>query len=102
MPDENEKKKIRKTGSIIVRVNHDERAVIDDKIAKAGYKSASAFIRDYLAREKPKVKAEIRPDTFAIQRELMNLSRMIKGNASKLEVMTKVAQIYRLSISGAL
>lgn len=98
------KKEVRqkKTGSIIVRVSEEERAIIDAKIAEAGYKSASAFIRDYLAREKPKAKADIRPDALEMQRQLMSLSSMISGNAGKHELMSKIAELYRLAISGAL
>lgn len=95
-------KKQRKTGTIIVRVNDEERAIIDTKIAEAGYKSASAFIRDYLAREKPKAKADIRPDALEMQRQLMALSSMISGSASKQELMSKIAELYRLAIAGAL
>lgn len=98
----NVEKKQRKTGSIIVRVSEDERGIIDAKIAEAGYKSASAFIRDYLAREKPKNKADIRPDSLEMQRQLMSLSNMINGGSSKHELMSKIAELYRLAISGAL
>ncbi|HDZ55283.1 MAG TPA: hypothetical protein ENI17_07940 [Pseudomonas xinjiangensis] len=91
-------KKQRKTGAIIIRVNDEERQVIDDKVAAAGYKSTSAYVRDYIAREKPKLKTEISPKTLEMQRELMALSSLLNSKADRSIMMSKVAALYKLAM----
>ena len=91
-------KKERKTGTIIIRVNNEERKVIDEKVATAGYESASAYVRDYIARETPKLKTEISPKTLEMKRELMSMSALLNSNAEKSVLMSKVAVLYKLAM----
>lgn len=93
-------KKRTKDGAFIVRVSETDRATIDAKVEEAGYKSRSAFVRDYIAKAKLKPKASITNDVFSIQRELMNLASMINNNESKDKLIEQIKTISNYNIGG--
>ncbi len=90
----------RKTGTFIVRVSAAEREVIDAKVDEAGYRSVSAYVRDYIAREKPKAKIEA--SARLLQIELNRLALMIQKQEPKENLLAQIRRICQATIGGAL
>lgn len=88
----------KKSSTFIVRVNDEERAIIDQKVKDAGYKSVSAYVRDYIAREQPKAKAEINPKSLEIITGLMTLSSLLNSSASSDVINRKIAELSKLAM----
>lgn len=88
----------KKSSTLIVRVNEEERAIIDQKVKEAGYKSASAYVRDYIAREQPKAKAEINPKSLEIITGLMALSSLLNSNAPREQLNSKIGELSKLAM----
>lgn len=89
----------RKEGTFIVRVSAAEREVIDAKVNEAGYKSVSAYVRDYIAREKPKAKIEA--SARIVQIELNKLALMIQKGAHKEALLAQIRRICTATMGGA-
>jgi len=90
----------RKEGTFIVRVSAAEREVIDAKVNEAGYKSVSAYVRDYIAREKPKAKIEA--SARIVQIELNKLALMIQKGEAKEALLAQIRRICQATLGGAL
>ncbi len=91
-----------KDGSFIVRVSLEERQKIQEKVDEAGYKSASAFVRDYIANSKPKQKVSISLDVMSFQKELMNLASMINAARPKDELIRQIKILSTITLGGAI
>lgn len=87
-----------KESRITFRLNKSEREMLDTKIAEAGYKSAGAFIRDFVATGQ--VKPKVGQDVVQIARELMNLASMINADRPGRELLEKVKYIAQVNLGG--
>ncbi len=92
--------KEKRDGTFIVRVSAAEREVIDAKVDQAGYRSVSAYVRDYIAREKPKAKIEA--SARIVQIELNKLAIMIQKGAPKEALLAQIRRICQATLGGAL
>ena len=86
----------KKDARITIRFSRPEMDILYSKITEAGYKSAGAFIRDYVAngKMKPKVGVEV----VQIARELMHLASMINAEQSNIELLEQVKHIARINV----
>lgn len=89
----------KRDGTFIVRVSTSERAAIDAKVDEAGYKSVSAYVRDYIAREKPKTKIEA--SARIVQIELNKLAMMIQKQEPKENLLAQIRRICTATLGGA-
>lgn len=87
-----------KESRITIRLNENELETLNTKIAEAGYKSAGAFIRDYVANGQ--VKPKVTQDVVQIARELMNLASMINADRPGSELLEKVKYIAQVNLGG--
>ena len=83
---------------ITLRLNNTELDTLNAKVAEAGYKSAGAFIRDYIANGQ--VKPKVTQDVVQISRELMNLASMINADRPGCELIEKVKYIAQVNLGG--
>ena len=88
--------KQKKDARITIRFSRPEMDILYSKITEAGYKSAGAFIRDYVAngKMKPKIGVEV----VQIARELMHLASMINAEQSNIELLEQVKHIARINV----
>ena len=87
-----------KESRITLRLNKTELDTLNVKIAEAGYKSAGAFIRDFVARGH--VKPKVTQDVVQIAKELMNLASMINADRPGSELLEKVKYIAQVNLGG--
>lgn len=87
-----------KESRITFRLNETELAALNAKVAEAGYKSAGAFIRDYVSNGQ--VKPKVTQDVVQIARELMNLASMINADRPGCELLEKVKYIAQVNLGG--
>lgn len=90
--------KLKKEARINFRLNESELEALNAKVAEAGYKSAGAFIRDYVANGQ--VKPKVTQDVVQIARELMNLASMINADRPGCELLEKVKHIAQINLGG--
>jgi hypothetical protein len=90
----NIEKQIKET-RITFRLNKFELDTLNSKMTEAGYKSAGAFIRDFIANGQ--VKPKVGHDVVQIARELMNLASMIHANRPGSELLEKVKYIAQVN-----
>lgn len=88
----------KKESRITLRLNKAELDTLNAKVAEAGYKSAGAFIRDYVANGQ--VKPKVTQDVVQIARELMNLASMINADRPGSELLAKVKHITQVNLGG--
>ncbi|WP_138738314.1 plasmid mobilization protein [Pseudomonas sp. FSL W7-0098] len=90
--------KQKKDARITIRFSKSELESLYSKMVDAGYKSAGAFIRDFVVNNntKPKVSA----DVVQIARELMNLASMINDERTNIELIEKVKHIANINVGG--
>jgi len=87
-----------KESRITFRLNESELATLNAKVAEAGYKSAGAFIRDFVATGQ--VKPKVGQDVVQIARELMSLASMINADRPGSELLEKVKHIAQVNLGG--
>lgn len=87
-----------KESRITFRLNESELATLNAKVAEAGYKSAGAFIRDFVATGQ--VKPKVGQDVVQIARELMSLASMINADRPGSELLEKVKNIAQVNLGG--
>ena len=87
-----------KESRITFRLNKSELEMLEAKITEAGYKSAGAFIRDFVASGQ--VKPKVTQDVVQIARELMNLASMINADRPGCELLEKVKHIAQINLGG--
>jgi len=87
-----------KEAMISFRLNRSELDTLNAKMAEAGYKSASAFIRDFVANGQ--VKSKVSQDVVQIAKELMNLASMINADRPGSELLEKVKYIAQVNLGG--
>ncbi|EJM62364.1 hypothetical protein PMI30_04681 [Pseudomonas sp. GM50] len=92
----NEKKN--KESRITFRLNESELETLNTKIAEAGYQSAGAFIRDFVANGQ--VKPKVGQNVVQIARELMKLASMINADRPGCELLEKVKYIAEVNLGG--
>jgi hypothetical protein len=92
----NEKKN--KEYRITFRLNESELETLNTKIAEAGYQSAGAFIRDFVANGQ--VKPKVGQNVVQIARELMKLASMINADRPGCELVEKVKYITEVNLGG--
>lgn len=90
--------KQKKETRITFRLNKSELDTLNAKMTEAGYKSASAFIRDFVASGQ--VKPKVTQDVVQIARELMNLASMINADRPGCELLEKVKHIAQINLGG--
>lgn len=83
---------------ITFRLNKSELDTLNSKMTEAGYKSAGAFIRDYVANGQ--VKPKVTQDVVQIACELMNLASMINTDRPGSELLEKVKYIAQVNLGG--
>lgn len=83
---------------ITFRLNKSELDTLNSKMTEAGYKSAGAFIRDYVANGQ--VKPKVTQDVVQIACELMNLASMINADRPGSELLEKVKYIAQVNLGG--
>ena len=84
-----------KKPSLTIRLTQEEKDLAKAKADRAGYKTLSAFFRDYVINEEPKEKISISPDTFEIMSALTQLSAEInRGTTRPLanELISKISK----------
>lgn len=91
-------KRQNKETRITFRLNKSELDTLNARMAEAGYKSASAFIRDFVASGQ--VKPKVSQDVVQIARELMNLASMINADRPGSELLEKVKYIAQVNLGG--
>ncbi|WP_137163403.1 plasmid mobilization protein [Pseudomonas asiatica] len=94
----NEQVKQNKESRITIRLSKSELEILESKMSQAGYKSAGAFIRDFVANGQ--VKPKLSGDVVQIARELMNLASMINAERPGSELLEKVKHIARINVGG--
>lgn len=72
-----------KKPSLTIRLTQEEKDLAKNKADRAGYKTLSAFFRDYVINEEPKEKISISPDTFEIMSALTQLSAEINRGTTR-------------------
>ncbi|MCS4061704.1 ribbon-helix-helix domain-containing protein [Pseudomonas putida] len=87
-----------KDSRITIRLTRSELQTLETKMTEAGYKSASSFIRDFVASGQ--VKPKISQDVVQIARELMNLASMINADRPGSELLEKVKYIAQVNLGG--
>lgn len=87
-----------KESRITFRLNKSELEMLEAKITEAGYKSAGAFIRDFVANGQ--VKPKVGQDVVQIARELMSLASMINADRPGSELLEKVKYIAQVNLRG--
>lgn len=87
-----------KESRITFRLNKSELEMLETKITEAGYKSAGAFIRDFVASGQ--VKPKVGQDVVQIARELMSLASMINADRPGSELLEKVKYIAQVNLRG--
>ncbi|MEN5141131.1 ribbon-helix-helix domain-containing protein [Pseudomonas juntendi] len=87
-----------KDSRITIRLTKSELQALEAKMTEAGYKSASAFIRDFVASGQ--VKPKVTQDVVQIARELMNLASMINADLPGSELLEKVKYIAQVNLEG--
>ena len=90
--------KLKKEARINFRLNESELEALNAKVAEAGYKSAGAFIRDYVANGQ--VKPKVTQDVVQIARELISLASMINADRPGCELLEKVKHIAQINLGG--
>ena len=90
--------KQKKETRITFRLNKSELDNLNAKMTEAGYKSASAFIRDFVASGQ--VKPKDTQDVVQLARELMNLASMINADRPGSELLEKVKYIAQVNLGG--
>ncbi|UUC20565.1 ribbon-helix-helix domain-containing protein [Pseudomonas asiatica] len=93
-----EQVKQNKESRITIRLSKSELETLEAKMSQAGYKSAGAFIRDFVANGQ--VKPKLSSDVVQIARELMNLASMINAERPGSELLEKVKHIARINVGG--
>ncbi|WP_217191295.1 ribbon-helix-helix domain-containing protein [Pseudomonas shirazica] len=83
---------------VTIRLTRSELQILEAKMTEAGYKSASAFIRDFVANGQ--VKPKVTQDVVQIARELMNLASMINSDRPGSELREKVKYIAQVNLEG--
>ena len=91
-------KRQNKESRITLRLNKTELDAMNAKVVEAGYKSAGAFIRDFVANGQ--VKPKVGQDVVQIARELMNLASMINADRPGSELLEKVKYIAQVNLGG--
>ncbi len=87
-----------KDSRVTIRLTKSELQILEAKMTEAGYKSASAFIRDFVASGQ--VKPKVSQDVVQIARELMNLASMINADRPGCELLEKVKYIAQVNLEG--
>ncbi|GLH32725.1 hypothetical protein BR1R5_21120 [Pseudomonas sp. BR1R-5] len=87
-----------KDSRITIRLTKSELQILEAKMTEAGYKSASAFIRDFVASGQ--VKPKVSQDVVQIARELMNLASMINADRPGSQLLEKVKYIAQVNLEG--
>ena len=88
----------KKDARITIRFSRPEMDILYSKITEAGYKSAGAFIRDFVANGQ--VKPKVGQDVVQIARELMSLALMINADRPGSELLEKVKYIAQVNLRG--
>lgn len=87
-----------KDSRVTIRLSRSELQMLEAKMTEAGYKFASAFIRDFVATGQ--VKPKVTQDVVQIARELMNLASMINADRPGSELLEKVKCIAQVNLEG--
>lgn len=87
-----------KDSRVTIRLTKSELQILEAKMTEAGYKSASAFIRDFVASGQ--VQPKVTQDVVQIARELMNLASMINADRPGSELLEKVKYIAQVNLEG--
>lgn len=87
-----------KDSRVTIRLTKSELQILEATMTEAGYKSASAFIRDFVASGQ--VKPKVSQDVVQIARELMNLASMINADRPGCELLEKVKYIAQVNLEG--
>ena len=76
---------------ITIRLSSADLAMLETRMADAGYESAGAFVRDFIAnnKQKPKISAS----TVAVARELGTLAAMIRMGASIAVLLEQIRMV---------
>lgn len=91
-----DKKEIR----ITIRLSAADVAKLESRMADAGYHSAGAFIRDFVARNK--LKPKISASTVAVARELGTLATLIRTGAPVNDVLAAIRIVALVNAGGVL
>lgn len=89
----------RKETRITIRLSAADVAKLESRMADAGYKSAGAFIRDFVAQNK--LKPKISASTVSVARDLGTLATMIRAGAPIDELLEKIRVIALVNAGGA-
>lgn len=92
----NTEKQVTKSSSITFRLTAEEKALAESKVEQAGYKTISAFVRDYLIKEQPKTKVTITPETFEIMAALTQLSALVNKGTTRPEANALISKISKI------
>lgn len=90
----------KKDNRMTIRLSKSDMETLEAKIDEAGYKSAGAFIRDFVANNS--VKPKLSPNVVTIARELMGLASMINAEKPGSELLEKVKLIAKINAGGVL
>jgi hypothetical protein len=88
----------RKEIRITIRLSSADFAMLETRMADAGYQFAGAFIRDFVVNNslKPKISA----NTVAVARELGRLAAMIRARAPASELLEEIRIIALVNMQG--
>lgn len=88
----------RKVIRITIRLSAADVAQLESRMAEAGYKSAGAFIRDFVAQHK--LKPKISASTVSVARDLGILAMRIRAGAPIEELLEKIRVLELLNAGG--
>lgn len=88
----------KKDSRMTIRLSKSDMETLEAKIDEAGYKSAGAFIRDFVANNS--VKPKISPNVVTIAHELMGLASMINAETPGCELLEQVKLIAKINAGG--
>ncbi|WAH60794.1 hypothetical protein LZ023_15300 [Pseudomonas silvicola] len=89
-----DKKEIR----ITIRLSAADLTKLESRMAEAGYHTAGAFIRDFVA--KGKLKPKVNANTVTVARELDMLAMMIRKGAPISELLATIRTIALVNAGG--
>jgi hypothetical protein len=87
-----------KTSSITFRLSEEEKEKAEKKVEAAGYKTISAFVRDYVINETPREKIEISPKSFELLSALSRLSALVNSGTTRQDISKEIANISRIAM----
>lgn len=94
-------KKENKNLSVTFRLSKSEKDKAIEKTHHAGYKTISAFIRDYFINNEPKEKIQIPNISFELIPALARLSTLVNSKTTRKEFTDEILKMEKIILGAA-